>query len=153
VKTSNKSRNICNESLTPVTCTHICNSCCLAPVTNNTTRNYLICDAFSATFSENITNVHCSPEHCDDLLNSSRFYDIFLFFVTDVHWSPKHCDDLLNSSQFYDVSYFSSRMCIDGYWSPEHCDDLLNSSQFGPQRCNVWADSLRSRNEKKSCYR
>jgi hypothetical protein len=51
----------------------------------NTTRNYLICDAFSATFSENITNVHCSPEHCDDLLNSSRFYDVFLFFVTDVH--------------------------------------------------------------------
>jgi hypothetical protein len=50
-----------------------------------TTRNYLICDAFSATFSENITNVHCSPEHRDDLLNSSRFYDVFLFFVTDVH--------------------------------------------------------------------
>jgi hypothetical protein len=50
-----------------------------------TTRNYLICDAFSATFSENITKVHCSPELCDDLLNSSRFYDVFLFFVTDVH--------------------------------------------------------------------
>jgi hypothetical protein len=50
-----------------------------------TTRNYLICDAFSATFSENITNVHCSPEHCDDLLNSLRFYDVFLFCVTDVH--------------------------------------------------------------------
>jgi hypothetical protein len=51
----------------------------------NTIRNYLICDAFSATFSKNNTNVHCSPEHCDDLLNSSRFYDVFLFFVTDVH--------------------------------------------------------------------
>jgi hypothetical protein len=50
-----------------------------------TTRNYLICDAFSAAFSENITNVHCRPEHCDDLSNSSRFYDVFLFFVTDVH--------------------------------------------------------------------
>jgi hypothetical protein len=71
-----------------------------------TTRNYLICDAFSAMFSENITNVHCSPEHCDDLLNSSRFYDVFLFFVTDVHSSPKHCDDLLNLSRFYDVFLF-----------------------------------------------
>jgi hypothetical protein len=27
-----------------------------------------------------------SPEHCDDLLNSSRFYDVFQFFVTDVNW-------------------------------------------------------------------
>jgi hypothetical protein len=34
VKTSNRSRNICNEPLTPVTCTHICNYCCLAPVTH-----------------------------------------------------------------------------------------------------------------------
>jgi hypothetical protein len=33
VKTSNRSRNICNGPLTPVTCTHICNGCCLAPVT------------------------------------------------------------------------------------------------------------------------
>jgi hypothetical protein len=33
VKTSNKSRNICNGPLKPVTSTHICNSCCLAPVT------------------------------------------------------------------------------------------------------------------------
>jgi hypothetical protein len=57
-------------------------------------------------FSENITNVHCSPEHCDDLLNSSRFCDVFLFFVIDVHWSPKHYDDLLNSSRFYDVFLF-----------------------------------------------
>jgi hypothetical protein len=31
VKTSNRSRNICNGPLTPVTSTHIC--CCLAPVT------------------------------------------------------------------------------------------------------------------------
>jgi hypothetical protein len=45
----------------------------------STTRNYLICDAFSATFSENVTNVHCSPKHCDDFFNSSRFYDVFLF--------------------------------------------------------------------------
>jgi hypothetical protein len=51
----------------------------------STTRNYLICDAFSATFSENVTNVHCSPKHCDNFFNSSRFYDVFLFFVTDVH--------------------------------------------------------------------
>jgi hypothetical protein len=36
-----------------------------------TTRNYLICDAFSATFSENVTNVHCSPKHCDNFFNSS----------------------------------------------------------------------------------
>jgi hypothetical protein len=33
VKTSNRSRNICNRPLTPVTCTHICNGCCLVPVT------------------------------------------------------------------------------------------------------------------------
>jgi hypothetical protein len=71
-----------------------------------TTRNYLICDALSATFSENITNVHCSPEHCDDLLNSSRFYDVFLFFRHGCALKPKHCDDLLNSSRFYDVFLF-----------------------------------------------
>jgi hypothetical protein len=101
-----------------------------------TTRNYLICDAISATFSENVTNVNYSPKHCDDFFNSSRFYDIFLFFVTDVHRSPKHYDDLLNLSQFYNIflffvtntaticlvcrdsttySYFSSRTCMDGY--------------------------------------
>jgi hypothetical protein len=34
VKTSNRSHNICNGPLTPVTCTHICNSCCLAPITD-----------------------------------------------------------------------------------------------------------------------
>jgi hypothetical protein len=33
VKTSNRSRNICNGPLTPVKSTHICNGCCLAPVT------------------------------------------------------------------------------------------------------------------------
>jgi hypothetical protein len=33
VKTSNRSRNICNGPLTPVTSTHICIGCCLAPVT------------------------------------------------------------------------------------------------------------------------
>jgi hypothetical protein len=33
-----------------------------------------------------VTDVHWSPKHYDDLLNSSRFYDVFLFFVTDVHW-------------------------------------------------------------------
>jgi hypothetical protein len=33
VKTSNRSRNICNGPLTLVTSTHICNGCCLAPVT------------------------------------------------------------------------------------------------------------------------
>jgi hypothetical protein len=131
----------------------------------NTTRNYLICDAFSATFSENVTNVHSSPKHYNDFCNSSRFYDAFLFFVMDVHWSPKHCDNLLNSSRFYNVflffvtntaticlvcrdsmtySYFSSRTCIDGYWSPNHHDDLLNSSQYGPQHRDVLADSSRS---------
>jgi hypothetical protein len=33
VKTSNRSHNICNRPLTPVTSTHICNSCYLVPVT------------------------------------------------------------------------------------------------------------------------
>jgi hypothetical protein len=33
VKTSNRSRSICNRPLTPVTSTHICIGCCLAPVT------------------------------------------------------------------------------------------------------------------------
>jgi hypothetical protein len=33
VKTSNRSRNICNGPLTPITSTHICNGCCLAHVT------------------------------------------------------------------------------------------------------------------------
>jgi hypothetical protein len=33
VKTSNRSCNICNGPLTPVTSTHICNSCCLTLVT------------------------------------------------------------------------------------------------------------------------
>jgi hypothetical protein len=63
----------------------------------HTTRNYLICDAFSATFSENITNAHCSAEHCDDLLNASRFYDVFLFFVTD-GIEAQNSDDLFNLS-------------------------------------------------------
>jgi hypothetical protein len=38
VKTSNRSRSICNGPLTPVTSTHICNGCCLAPVTYKRTR-------------------------------------------------------------------------------------------------------------------
>jgi hypothetical protein len=33
VKTSNRSRGICNGPLTPITCTHICNGCCFALVT------------------------------------------------------------------------------------------------------------------------
>jgi hypothetical protein len=33
VKTSNRSCNICNRPLTPVTSTHIYNGCCLASVT------------------------------------------------------------------------------------------------------------------------
>jgi hypothetical protein len=37
-KTSNRSRSICNGPLTPVTSTHICNGCCLAPVTYKCTR-------------------------------------------------------------------------------------------------------------------
>jgi hypothetical protein len=41
VKTSNRSRNICNGPLTPVTSTHICNSCCLAPVTYKRARTTL----------------------------------------------------------------------------------------------------------------
>jgi hypothetical protein len=38
VKTSNRSRSICNRPLTPITSTHICNGCCLAPVTYKRTR-------------------------------------------------------------------------------------------------------------------
>jgi hypothetical protein len=34
VKTSYRSHSICNGPLMPVTSTHICNGCCLAPVTN-----------------------------------------------------------------------------------------------------------------------
>jgi hypothetical protein len=34
VKTSNRSRNICNRPLRPVTRRNICNGCCLAPVTH-----------------------------------------------------------------------------------------------------------------------
>jgi hypothetical protein len=33
VKTSNRSHSICNGPLTLVTSTHICNGCCLVPVT------------------------------------------------------------------------------------------------------------------------
>jgi hypothetical protein len=39
VKTSNRSRSICNGPLTPVTCTHICNDCYLVPVTNKRGRS------------------------------------------------------------------------------------------------------------------
>jgi hypothetical protein len=76
--------------------------CCRWWVSMFTTRYYLICDECSATFLENITKStvsatyscfssrmctdgYWSPEHCNDLLNSSWFYDVFLFFVTDVH--------------------------------------------------------------------
>jgi hypothetical protein len=38
VKTSNRSCNICNRPLTPVTSTHICNGSCLAPVTDKRAR-------------------------------------------------------------------------------------------------------------------
>jgi hypothetical protein len=38
VKTSNRSRIICSGPLTTVTCTHICNGCCLAPVTHKRAR-------------------------------------------------------------------------------------------------------------------
>jgi hypothetical protein len=75
---------------------------CGLPLTITTT-NYLIRDELSATFSGNImkstasatyfyfssrmcTDRYWSPEHWDDLLNSSRFYDVFWSFVTDVHW-------------------------------------------------------------------
>jgi hypothetical protein len=39
VKTSNRSRNICNRPLTPVTCTHICNGCYLVPVKDKRDRS------------------------------------------------------------------------------------------------------------------
>jgi hypothetical protein len=39
VKTSNRSRIICNGPLTPVTCTHICNDCYLVPVTDKRDRS------------------------------------------------------------------------------------------------------------------
>jgi hypothetical protein len=38
VKTSNRSRSICNGPLTPVTCTHICNGCYLAHITDKSGR-------------------------------------------------------------------------------------------------------------------
>jgi hypothetical protein len=38
VKTSNRSHIICNGPLTPVTCTHICNGCYLATVTDKRSR-------------------------------------------------------------------------------------------------------------------
>jgi hypothetical protein len=38
VKTSNRSHNICNGPLTPVTSTHICNGCCLTPDTYKNAR-------------------------------------------------------------------------------------------------------------------
>jgi transposase InsO family protein len=41
VKTSNRSRSICNGPLTPVTYTHICNGCCLVPVTYKSARTTL----------------------------------------------------------------------------------------------------------------
>jgi hypothetical protein len=41
VKTSNRSHNICNGPLTPVTSTHICNGCSLAPVTYKRARTTL----------------------------------------------------------------------------------------------------------------
>jgi hypothetical protein len=39
VKTTNRSHNICNGPLTPVTCTHMCNSCYLALVTDKRGRS------------------------------------------------------------------------------------------------------------------
>jgi hypothetical protein len=104
-------------------------------VYHNTTRNYLICDAFSSTFSENVTNVHCSPKHYDDFFNSSRFYNVFIFssrmcieaktlrrfvkFVAILRRIPFFvtntatiCLDCRDSTTY---SYFSSRTCIDGY--------------------------------------
>jgi hypothetical protein len=39
MKTSNRSRSICNGPLTPVTCTHICKGCYLAPVTDKRGRS------------------------------------------------------------------------------------------------------------------
>jgi hypothetical protein len=41
VKTSNRSHNICNGPLTPVTCTLICNDCYFAPVTDKCGRSTL----------------------------------------------------------------------------------------------------------------
>jgi hypothetical protein len=53
VKTSNRSHNICNRPLTPVTCTHICNCCYLAPVTDKRGRSTL-----GLAFAKPITNVY-----------------------------------------------------------------------------------------------
>jgi hypothetical protein len=77
--------SVATEKITPEFISHLVSGDYNLNMVKNTTRNYLICDAFSATFSENVTNVHCNPKHCDDFFNSSRFYDVFLFFVTDVH--------------------------------------------------------------------
>jgi hypothetical protein len=39
VKTSNRSRSVCNGPLTTIACTHICNNCYLAPVTDKRGRS------------------------------------------------------------------------------------------------------------------
>jgi hypothetical protein len=67
----------------------------------NTTRNYLICDTLSVTFSENITKNTASMTYS---CFSSRM-------CIDGYWSPKHCDDLLNLSRFYDVFLFFCHEC------------------------------------------
>jgi hypothetical protein len=113
----------------------------------NTTRNYLICNTFSATFSENITKITVSTTYS---CFSSRM-------CTDVYWSPEHyglrripvfrhgCALMdIQDQNTLTYSCFSSRMCADLYSSPEHCDDLINSSQSSPQHCDILADSSRS---------
>jgi hypothetical protein len=52
VKTSNRSRSICNGPLTPITCTHICNGCYLVPVIDKRCRPTL-----GLAFATPVTNV------------------------------------------------------------------------------------------------
>jgi hypothetical protein len=73
-KLSSLSQHCLSENDTSLLCAWFWNG-----AIGSTTRNYLICDAFSTMFSENVTNVHCSTKHCDDFFNSSPFYDVFLF--------------------------------------------------------------------------
>jgi hypothetical protein len=137
----------------------------------NTTRNYLICDAFFVTFSENITKSTVSTTYsrfssqmCPDVYSSPEHCDVFLFFITDVPWwifKPRtlrripifrHGCALVDIQAQNDAtrSCFSLRMCTYGYSSPEHCDDLLNSSKSSTQRYDILADLSRSINKKLS---
>jgi hypothetical protein len=75
VKPEIGSRSTCNGSLTPVTCTHICNGCYLAPVTHKRGR----------TAPGFATTTHVTNEDYGNRLLKRLLHE---FFVTDVKVSP-----------------------------------------------------------------